>query len=73
MAWGYSEIAYCQIWDLESCHVTLKLIKMTAETASQENITIMAYESRKRKGKIANHNENLIPRKESSNILLNNN
>ena len=52
MAWGYSEIAYCQIWDLESCHVTLKLIKMTAQTASQENITIMAYESRKREGKL---------------------
>ena len=33
---------------------------MTAETASQENITIMAYERRKRKGKIANDNENLI-------------
>ena len=53
--------------------MTLKLIKMTAETASQENITIMAYERRKRKVKIANDNENLILRKESSNILLNNN
>lgn len=46
---------------------------MTAETASQENITIMAYERRKRKVKIANDNENLILRKESSNILLNKN
>ena len=39
---------------------------MTAETASQENITIMAYESRKRKGKIANDNENLIARKKGA-------
>lgn len=53
--------------------MTLKLTKMTAETASQENITFMAYERRKRKGKITNDNENLIARKESSNILLNNN